>query len=99
MTRASLMRPWLPRRVAAFLAAGLSVGTVATVAVAVPITSSSAQSASAPTASITVEVQDQGSLLDKYLTDEATAFNKANPGDNVTMDIVPTNNVYKQKLL
>jgi raffinose/stachyose/melibiose transport system substrate-binding protein len=52
-----------------------------------------------PTASITVEVQDQGANTDAYYVAEAAAFNKANPGDNVTMNVVPTNNVYKQKLL
>jgi raffinose/stachyose/melibiose transport system substrate-binding protein len=46
-----------------------------------------------------VEVQDQGKILDNYYIAQAAAFNKANPGDNVTMDVVPTNNVYKQKLL
>ena len=52
-----------------------------------------------PTASITVEVQDQGTVLDNYYVAEAAAFDKANPGDSVTMNVVPTNNVYKQKLL
>jgi raffinose/stachyose/melibiose transport system substrate-binding protein len=99
VTRAFLKRPWPSRRVAAIVAAGLSASTAATIAVAVPITASSAQTSSAPTASITVEVQDQGSVLDKYLVAEAAAFNKANPGDHVTMNVVPTNNVYKQKLL
>ena len=81
------------------MAAGLSVTTAATVATVVPITSSSAQTSSAPTATISVEVQDQGKILDNYYIAQAAAFDKANPGDTVTMDVVPTNNVYKQKLL
>ena len=55
--------------------------------------------ASAPTATISVEVQSQGTVLNNYYVAQAAAFNKANPGDHVTMDVVPTNNVYKQKLL
>ena len=86
-------------RLTALLAAGLAVSTIATIAaVAVPAGTSSAQSA-VPTASITVEVQDQGTVLDNYYVAEAAAFDKANPGDSVTMNVVPTNNVYKQKLL
>ena len=46
-----------------------------------------------------MEVQDQGTVLDNYYVAEAAAFDKANPGDTVTMNVVPTNNVYKQKLL
>ena len=61
--------------------------------------SEQAARASAPTATISVEVQDQGKILDNYYIAQAAAFNKANPGDHVTMDVVPTNNVYKQKLL
>jgi raffinose/stachyose/melibiose transport system substrate-binding protein len=99
MTHAPLKRPWLHRRLVAVLAAGVATGTAATLAVAVPVITSSAQSSSAPTASISVEVQDQGKILDNYYIAQAAAFNKANPGDTVTMDVVPTNNVYKQKLL
>jgi raffinose/stachyose/melibiose transport system substrate-binding protein len=76
------------------------VGFAATVAVAVPATASSgARLSSAPTATISVEVQDQGANLDAYYMAQAAVFNKANPGDHVNMDVVPTNNVYKQKLL
>ena len=86
-------------RLTAVLAAGLAVSTIATIAaVVVPAGTSSAQTA-VPTASITVEVQDQGTVLDNYYVAEAAAFDKANPGDSVTMNVVPTNNVYKQKLL
>jgi raffinose/stachyose/melibiose transport system substrate-binding protein len=75
-------------------------GLAATVAAAVPATASSTvRLSSAPKATISVELQDQGKILDNYYTAQATAFNKANPGDHVSMDIVPTNNVYKQKLL
>ena len=92
--------PRLRGRLAALLAAGLAVSTIATIAaVAVPAGTSSAQTAAVPTASITVEVQDQGTVLDNYYVAEAAAFDKANPGDTVTMNVVPTNNVYKQKLL
>ena len=76
------------------------MGFAATVAVAVPATASSgARLSSAPTATISVEVQDQGANLDAYYMAQAAVFNKANPGDHVNMDVVPTNNVYKQKLL
>ncbi|MGD0983784.1 MAG: extracellular solute-binding protein [Acidimicrobiales bacterium] len=95
-----LRRPW--RGVLATVAvAALAGAMLATTAGAATHAVSSGQTvrASAPTASISVEVQDQGTILDNYYTAQAAAFNKANPGDHATMDIVPTNNVYKQKLL
>jgi raffinose/stachyose/melibiose transport system substrate-binding protein len=46
-----------------------------------------------------VEVQEQGATLDNYYIAQAAAFNKAFPGDHVTMNVVPTSNIYKQKLL
>lgn len=87
------------RRVLQPFRAGLSLGVVAMVAVIVLVATSSAQSASGPTATISVEVQSQGNILNNYYTAEAKAFDKANPGDQVNVDVVPDNNVYKQKLL
>ena len=82
------------------MGASLLAGFAAIAAVAVPATASSAvRLSSAPTATISVEVQDQGKNLDNYYMAQAAAFNKANPGDHVNMNVVPTNNVYKQKLL
>ena len=95
-----LRRPW--RSVLATVAVAALAGTMlATTAGAATHAVSSGQTvrASAPTATISVEVQDQGKILDNYYIAQAAAFNKANPGDHVTMDVVPTNNVYKQKLL
>lgn len=66
-------------------------------AVAVPSGSSSASAT--PTATITVEVQSQGNALNDYYTAEAKSYDVAHPGDQVNMDIVPDNNIYKQKLL
>ena len=98
MTYASLRRPWLHRRLTTFLAAGLAASAAVGYAVAGPAVTAPALAA-APTATITVEVQDQGTVLDQYYQSEATAFDQANPGDTVNMNVVPTNNVYKQKLL
>src|SRR5208282_3453337 len=69
----------LSRRATALMAAGLSVGTAASVAIAVPIATSSAQSA--PTASIQVWMEANGTPLDNYWAAQAAAFDKANPGD------------------
>ena len=100
MSRASLKHPPLRRGVASLLGASLLAGFATIAAVAVPATASSAvRLSSAPTATISVEVQDQGKNLDNYYMAQAAAFNKANPGDHVNMNVVPTNNVYKQKLL
>jgi len=78
----------LSRRATALMAAGLSVGTAASVAIAVPIATSSAQSA--PTASIQVWMEANGTPLDNYWAAQATAFDKANPGDTVSIDIEPS---------
>ncbi len=100
LSREPLKHPVLRRGVVGLSGASLLAGLAALVAVAVPATASSgARVSSAPTATISVEVQDQGADLDSYYTAQTAAFNKANPGDHVNMDIVPTNNVYKQKLL
>ena len=95
-----LRRPW--RGVLATVAVAALAGTMlATTAGAATHAVSSGQTvrASAPTASITVEVQEQGLALDNYYVAQAAAFNKAFPGDHVTMNVVPTSNIYKQKLL
>ncbi len=88
VTRASSKRRRLSHRATALIAAGLSVGTAATVAIAVPIATSSAQSA--PTASIQVWMEANGTPLDNYWAAQATAFDKANPGDTVSIDIEPS---------
>jgi raffinose/stachyose/melibiose transport system substrate-binding protein len=95
-----LRRPW--RVVLAAVAVATLAGTmVATTAGAATHAVSSRQTAraSAPTATISVEVQSQGTILNDYYIAQAAAFNKANPGDHVSMNVVPDNNVYKQKLL
>jgi raffinose/stachyose/melibiose transport system substrate-binding protein len=88
VTQESPKRRRLSRRATALIAAGLSVGTAATVAIAAPIATSSAQSA--PTASIQVWMEPNGVPLDNYWAAQATAFDKANPGDSVSIDIEPT---------
>ena len=75
---------------AALIAAGLSVSTAATVAIAVPIATSSAQDSSAPTASIQVWMEANGTPVDNYWAAQAKAFDKANPGDSVSIDIEPS---------
>ncbi|MGH9107315.1 MAG: extracellular solute-binding protein [Acidimicrobiales bacterium] len=69
------------------MAAGLSIGTAA--AVAVPVTTSFASS-SAPTASIQVWMEASGTPVDNYWAAQAKAFDKANPGDRVSIDIEPS---------
>ncbi len=98
MTQPSRKRPRLSQRATTLLAAAVTTSTAATVIVALPAASSAAPAA-APTATITVEVQSQGATLNNYYIAEAKAFDKANPGDTVNMNVVPDNNVYKQKLL
>ena len=78
----------LSRRATALIAAGLSVGTAASVAIVVPIATSSAQSA--PTASIQVWMEANGTPLDNYWAAQAKAFDQANPGDTVSIDIEPS---------
>jgi len=90
VTRASLELPRLPGRVAAIVATGLSVSTAAMVAVAVPTTTSSAQTPSAPTASIQVWMEASGTPVDNYWAAQAKAFDQANPGDSVSIDIEPS---------
>ncbi len=85
MTRASLKRPRLSHRAAAVLAVGLSVSTAAIVAV--PVTSSAATTSSAPTASISVWMETNGTPLDNYWVAQATAFDKANPGDTINIEL------------
>jgi ABC-type glycerol-3-phosphate transport system substrate-binding protein len=87
VTQASSKRRRLSRRATALIAAGLSVGSAATVAIAVPITTSSAQSAQ--TASIQVWMEGSGTPVDNYWAAQAKAFDQANPGDSVSIDIEP----------
>lgn len=94
MTRASLKRPRLARRSGALLGAALTVGSVATVAVPVPATAQSA-----PTAAINVWLVDNGKNVNNYWLQQASAFDKANPGDKVTIEIQPSSNSYKAKIL
>jgi len=88
VTQESSKRRRLSHRATALIAAGLSVGTAATVAIAAPIATSSAQSA--PTASIQVWTVTNGTLLDNYWAAQAAAFDKANPGDTVSIDVEPS---------
>lgn len=88
VTRASSKSRRLSHRATALVAAGLSVGTAATVAIAVPIATSSAQSA--PTASIQVWMEASGTPVDNYWAAQAKAFDQANPGDSVSIDIEPS---------
>lgn len=88
VTRASRRLPRLSRRAAALVAAGLSVTTAATVAI--PVSSSLAQGSSAPTASINVWVEASGTPVDNYWIAQAKAFDKANPGDTVSVDVEPS---------
>ena len=94
MTRASLKRPWLTRRVAALVAAGLSATTAATVAVAVPAVATS----SAPTASINVWWVTNPPFDTAVWPPIIKAFEKANPGDTVNLTMWPSSNTYKEKV-
>ncbi|MGO9659619.1 MAG: extracellular solute-binding protein [Acidimicrobiales bacterium] len=89
MTRAPLRFPRLSRRLAASAVAGLMVSTIAAVAVVIPTVSSSAQGSSAPTASIQVWMEASGTPVDNYWAAQAKAFDQANPGDSVSIDIEP----------
>ena len=84
MTRASLKRPRLSHRTAAVLAVSLSVSTAAIVAV--PVTSSAQTPSSAPTASISVWMDSSGTPVNNYWVAQAKAFDKANPGDTVSVE-------------
>ena len=70
------------------VAAGLSISTAATVAV--PVTSSFAQGSSSPTASIQVWMEASGTPVDNYWAAQAKAFDQANSGDKVSIDIEPS---------
>jgi raffinose/stachyose/melibiose transport system substrate-binding protein len=96
VTQEPSKRRRLSRRATALMAAGLSVGTAATVAIAVPIATSSAQSA--PTASINVWFLSNGTPLNNYVVAQAKVFDQANPGDTVNVEIQPTNNAYNPKV-
>ena len=87
VTRASLKRPRVSHRTAAVLAVGLSVSTAAIVAV--PVTSSAQTTSSAPTASIQVWMEASGTPVDNYWAAQAKAFDQANPGDTVSIDLEP----------
>jgi len=88
VTRTSLKLPRLSGRAAASIAAGLSISMAA--AVVVPVASSFAQGSSAPTASIQVWMEASGTPVDNYWAAQAKAFDKANPGDSVSIDIEPS---------
>ena len=90
MTRAPLRFPRLSRQLAASAVAGLMVSTIAAVAVVIPTVPSSAQGSSAPTASIQVWMEASGTPVDNYWAAQAKAFDQANPGDSVSIDIEPS---------
>jgi len=77
------------------MGAALTVASVATVTGAVPATATS----SAPTASINVWLVDNGTNVNNYWGKQAAAFDKANPGDTVNIEIQPSSNSYKAKVL
>src|SRR5579875_2096332 len=77
------------------LAAGLAIGTGATVGV--PVTTSFAQGTSAPTATINVWMEASGTPVDDYWVAQAKAFAKANPGDQVNIEF-PAASVYNTKV-
>jgi len=90
VTRAPLRFPRLSRQLAASAVAGLMVSTIAAVAVVIPTVPSSAQGSSAPTASIQVWTEASGTPVDNYWAAQAKAFDQANPGDSVSIDIEPS---------
>jgi len=97
VTRASSKSRRLSHRATALVAAGLSVGTAATVAIAVPIATSSAQSSSAPTASISMWMESSGTPVNNYWVAQAQAFDKANPGDRISVEF-PAASAYNAKV-
>ena len=87
MTHAPLRRLWLHHRLAVVLAAGVAVGATA---LAVPASTLSAQTrTSSLTASIQVWMEASGTPVDNYWAAQAKAFDQANPGDSVSIDIEP----------
>ena len=60
---------------------------------------SSSSSGAAPTASITVWWVTNGTNVNDMWDSIAKTFDAQHPGDNVTIDIQPSSNSYKQKLL
>ena len=86
-----LRRPW--RAVLATAAVAALAGTMlATTAGAATHAVSSKQTvrASAPTATINVWMEASGTPVDNYWAAQAKAFDQANPGDSVSIDIEPS---------
>ncbi len=82
------------------MAAGLSVSAAATLTLAMPSSAAlSARSSSAPTATINAWLLSNGTPLNNYWVAQAAAFDKANPGDTVNVEIQPSNNAYNPKVL
>jgi ABC-type glycerol-3-phosphate transport system substrate-binding protein len=71
------------------------MASVSTVAVAVPADAASSQ----PTAAINVWLVDNGTLVNAYWNKLAASFDKANPGDTVSISISSGSNAYKAKVL
>ncbi|MGC8627775.1 MAG: ABC transporter substrate-binding protein [Acidimicrobiales bacterium] len=73
---------------------------VATTTTGIALTTTNASAASTvPTASINVWLVDNGKNVNDYWTAQAKAFDKANPGDTVNIEIQPSSNSYKGKVL
>jgi len=94
--RASLKHPRLTRRKGALMGAALALTTASTVMTAMPAASASS---SVPTATINVWFVDNGTNVNNYWMKQAAAFDKANPGDTVNIEIQPSSNSYKGKIL
>ena len=76
----------------------IAVGVVAgAVAISVLGTGAAAATSKAPTASLTLWFVDGGAPVNTLLQNTAVAFDKAHPGDHITVDIVE-NTTYKEKL-
>src|ERR1019366_3041955 len=87
-----------PRRGWSLLVAAVGVATLAA-ACGSSSTTSSASSASGKTASINVWWVTNGTNVNDLWSSIATDFDNAHPGDKVTIDIEPSSNSYKTKLL
>ena len=94
----SLQKDRASHRGWSLLVAAVGVATLAA-ACGSSSTTSSASSASGKTASINVWWVTNGTNVNDLWSSIATDFDNAHPGDKVTIDIEPSSNSYKTKLL